>query len=158
MTESEQPASAADLRPTRVVAGLDGAGCSVVISRGVPSGLKNMHGVELAELWRFDEPAANATDGGDVDPDEWQLWPPAVGSMTWRLVRFTVADPTLHRTPTIDLVIVTEGEIDLMLEDGPTRLRVGDSAVIQGSLHGWRLVDEQPRTMVAVMVTVDDRN
>lgn len=143
------------LHPKRVVAGLDGEGRSVALSSGLPTGLKNMHGVELAELWCFDDTVTSPTDGGDIEPDSWQLWAPAVGAMTWRLVRFTEADPTLHRTPTIDLVIVTDGEIDLMLEDGPTRLGLGDSAVIQACLHGWRLVDEKPCTMVAVMVTAE---
>lgn len=115
----------------------------------------NLHGVEIAELWRFGAPARRATDGGDVNPDGWELWAPSVGAMTWRLVRFTAADPTLHRTPTIDLILVIEGEIDLMLEDGPTRLNAGDSAVIQGCMHGWRLVDEKPCTMVAMMITVN---
>ena len=144
------------LAPLRVVAGTDASGRAVVRSAGPPSCLKNMHGVELAELWRFDRPAAQASDGGDVAPDAWELWAPTAGAMTWRLVRFTTADPALHRTPTIDLVIVTEGQIDLMLEDGPVRLRVGDSAVIQGCMHGWQLVDDEPCTMVAVMVTIDD--
>ena len=157
LTDSQEPEPAVDLRPNRVVAGLDGGGRAVAVSRGVPTGLKNMHAVEIAELWRFEGPATKATDGGDVEPEGWQLWPPAIGSMTWRVVRFTAADPTLHRTPTIDLVHVTEGQIDLMLEDGPTRLRVGDSAVIQGCLHGWPLVDAQPCTMVAAMITVADQ-
>lgn len=143
------------LRPRRVVAGLDGEGRSGTLSSGPPTGLKNMHGVELAELWRFNSAVTSPTDGGDVEPDDWQLWAPAVGATTWRLVRFTEADPTLHCTPTIDLVIVTDGEIDLMLEDGATRLGVGDSAVIQACLHGWRLVDGKPCTMVAVMVTAE---
>ncbi len=55
----------------------DDSGRAVVLSRGVPSGLKNMHGVELAELWRLDGPARAPTDGGDVAPDGWQLWPSA---------------------------------------------------------------------------------
>ena len=114
----------------------------------------NFQGVEIAELWRFGAPATKPTDGGDVSPEGWQLWASSVGAMTWRLVRFTEADPTLHRTPTIDLVLVTEGQIDLVLEDGPTRLGVGDSAVIQGCLHGWQLVDGKPCTMVATMITV----
>ena len=152
---NEDAAASIGFTPSRVLAGEDGSGRAVVLSRGIPDALVNFQGVEIAELWRFGSPVTKATDGGDVNPEGWQLWASSVGAMTWRLVRFTEADPTLHRTPTIDLVLVTEGEIDLMLEDGPTRLRVGDSAVIQGCLHGWRLVDERPCTMVAMMITVD---
>jgi hypothetical protein len=143
------------LTPSRVVAGEDSSGRAVVLSRRTPDALVNFRGVEIAELWRFGAPATQATDGGDVDPAAWQLLSPPVGAMTWRVVRFTEADPTLHRTPTIDLVLVTEGQIDLVLEDGSTRLRVGDTAVIQGCMHGWRLVDDIPCTMVATMITVN---
>ena len=115
----------------------------------------DFQGVKIAELWRFGAPATKATDGGEVSPEGWQLWAPSVGAMTWRLVRFAEADPTLHRTPTIDLVLVTEGQIDLVLEDGLTRLGVGDSAVIQGCMHGWQLVEGKPCTMVAMMITVN---
>jgi len=143
------------LTATRVVAGEDRSGRAVVLSRGTPDALVNFQGVDIAELWRFAAPATKATDGGDVDPEGWELWAPSVGAMTWRLVRFTEADPTLHRTPTIDLILVTEGQIDLVLEDGTTRLGVGDSAVIQGCMHGWQLVDGSPCTIVAMMVTVN---
>ena len=138
-----------------MVAGDDGSGRAVVLSRGTPDALISFKGVEIAELWRFGAPAAKPTDGGEVDPEGWEMWAPSVGAMTWRVVRFTEADPTLHRTPTIDLILVTEGEIDLLLEDGPTRLRVGDSALIQACMHGWQLVDGAPCTMVAMMITVD---
>ena len=151
---NEQAGVSTGLTPSRVVAGVDSSGRSVVLSRGTPHALISFKGVEIAELWRFGAPAAKATDGGDVNPEGWEMWAPSVGAMTWRVVRFTEADPTLHRTPTIDLVVVTEGEIDLLLEDGPTRLAAGDSAVIQGCMHGWRLVDNKPCTMVAMMVTV----
>jgi hypothetical protein len=143
------------LAPIRVVAGEDESGRAVVLSRGTPTGLKNAHGVELAELWRFDRPAVQATDGGDVDPASWTLFAPTPGATTVRLVRFTQADPTLHRTSTIDLMMVIDGEIDLMLDDGATRLHTGDTAVLQGCMHGYRLVDGKPCTMVAVMITTE---
>jgi hypothetical protein len=148
-------AASIGLTPSRVIAGKDESGRAVALSRGTPDALLNFQGVDIAELWRFGGPATKATDGGDVDPEGWEMWAPSVGAMTWRVVRFTEADPTLHRTPTIDLVLVTEGQIDLMLEDGPTRLGVGDSAVIQGCLHGWQLVEGRPCTMVAMMITVN---
>jgi hypothetical protein len=152
---NENAATSNALNPSRVVAGEDRSGRAVALSRGAPDGLMNYRGVEIAELWRFGGPAAKPTDGGDVDPASWELWAPSVGALSWRVVRFTEADPTLHRTPTIDLVVVTEGQIDLMLEDGATRLGVGDSAVIQGCMHGWQLVDGKPCTMVATMITID---
>jgi mannose-6-phosphate isomerase-like protein (cupin superfamily) len=43
----------------------------------------------------------------------------------------------IHRTRTIDYVIVLEGEIDLLLDDGEVRLRAGDVVVQRGTNHAW---------------------
>ena len=45
--------------------------------------------------------------------------------------------PAIHRTRSIDYVIVLEGEIDLLLDDGEVRLRAGDVVVQQGTNHAW---------------------
>lgn len=136
----------------RTVTGVDAGGRAAVLSRFAPTCVKNMHGVEIAEPWRFGAPVRAATEGGDISPDDWELVPPK-GGLAWRLVRFTTSSPDLKSTPTIDLVVVTEGRVDLILETETIRLGVNDAAVIQECLHGWRLVDDAPCTMVALMVT-----
>ena len=154
MTEGTD--AAVSLRPTRVVAGLDENGTATVLSQATPGCLKNMHGVEIAELWRFDGPSPGATDGGDpACGDDWNLWAP-LGGAAWRLVKFTTSSPEIHATPTIDMVVVIEGQIELVLEDGPVLLGLHDAAVIQGCLHGWQLVDDEPCTLVALMITIPE--
>jgi mannose-6-phosphate isomerase-like protein (cupin superfamily) len=45
--------------------------------------------------------------------------------------------PHIHRTRTIDYVVVLEGEIHLMLDDAEVRLEAGDVVVQQGTHHAW---------------------
>ena len=45
--------------------------------------------------------------------------------------------PAIHRTRSLDYVIVLEGEITLLLDDGEVRLRAGDVVVQQGTNHAW---------------------
>lgn len=45
--------------------------------------------------------------------------------------------PAIHRTRTIDYVVVLEGEIDLLLDDGEVRLAAGDVVVQRGTNHAW---------------------
>jgi uncharacterized cupin superfamily protein len=45
--------------------------------------------------------------------------------------------PHLHRTRTIDYVVVLEGEIHLMLDESEVRLQAGDVVVQQGTNHAW---------------------
>ena len=63
--------------------------------------------------------------------------PPANGT------RFTVIDfppgnqPHMHRTETIDYVIVLEGEIDMDMDLSTVKLKAGDIMVQRGTNHAW---------------------
>ena len=46
-------------------------------------------------------------------------------------------DPAIHRTRSLDYVVVLEGEITLMLDDSETTLRAGDVVVQQATNHAW---------------------
>ena len=46
--------------------------------------------------------------------------------------------PEMHYTDTIDCHTIVAGSIDLILDDGPHHLDVGDAAVVAGVDHGWR--------------------
>src|SRR5262247_1743982 len=45
--------------------------------------------------------------------------------------------PAIHRTRSLDYVVVLEGEIDLLLDDGDVRMKAGDVVVQQGTNHAW---------------------
>lgn len=144
--------------PRRIVAGIGANGRAGVLSDSASRPLRDLGGVSLSELWRIPHPPRHATDGGDAPTEGWQLWGEAIGALAWRVCRFTVGNQALHRTPSIDLITVLEGEIDLLLEDGAVRLRTGDHVVIQACLHGWQLVDGAPCTIAALMITVEARS
>jgi quercetin dioxygenase-like cupin family protein len=63
--------------------------------------------------------------------------PPAHGS------RFAIIDfppdnpPHMHRTETIDYVIVLEGEIEMDMDDSTVKLKAGDVMVQRGTNHAW---------------------
>jgi quercetin dioxygenase-like cupin family protein len=44
---------------------------------------------------------------------------------------------SMHHTDTIDVNTVTEGSVDLVLDDGPHTLEAGDSVIVTGVDHGW---------------------
>ena len=45
--------------------------------------------------------------------------------------------PAIHRTRSLDYIIVLEGEIDLLLDDGEVRLAAGDVVVQRATNHAW---------------------
>ena len=67
-------------------------------------------------------------------------------------------DPAMHRTDTVDYLIVLDGEIWLELDDREeVRLRQHDVIVQNGTRHAWRNKSDQTATIAVVMVGGDRR-
>jgi len=80
--------------------------------------------------------------------------PPPAGGV---LVRFTEmrpgAESPMHRTETVDVGVVLEGETWLLLDDGSeTRVGPGDAVVQRGTNHAWANRSDQPVRMMFVMI------
>jgi mannose-6-phosphate isomerase-like protein (cupin superfamily) len=61
--------------------------------------------------------------------------------------------PAIHRTRSLDYVVVLEGEITLMLDDSETTLRAGDVVVQQATNHAW--INRGAATCRLAMVFID---
>jgi hypothetical protein len=61
--------------------------------------------------------------------------------------------PAIHRTRSVDYVVVLEGEIDLLLDDRDLTLRAGDVVVQQGTNHAW--INRGTATCRLAMVFID---
>lgn len=63
---------------------------------------------------------------------------------------------TLHRSISLDYIIVQKGSIVLTLEDGSrTRLHQGEFVVQQATMHGWDNETGEWARMLAVMLPVE---
>jgi quercetin dioxygenase-like cupin family protein len=57
--------------------------------------------------------------------------------------RFTINDippgntAVMHRTETLDYVLVLSGEIEMTLDDSTTKLKAGDVVIQRGTNHAW---------------------
>lgn len=66
--------------------------------------------------------------------------------------------PGFHRTPTLDFVLILQGELTLELDNGRKVLRAGDSAVLNGVRHRWSNTGKTAATLLAAQVgSHDDR-
>jgi mannose-6-phosphate isomerase-like protein (cupin superfamily) len=90
------------------------------------------------ESAQFD-PAAAAAEDAEVIPGLAELFDPD--------------DPGMHATPTVDYVVVLEGEVHLVMEGGEeTVVRQGDIVIQNGTRHAWRNLSEHPATLATVMI------
>lgn len=66
--------------------------------------------------------------------------------------------PGFHRTPSLDIIVVLEGEIALELDAGERQtLRRGDAAILNGVRHRWSNHHSADATILALVVGAKDR-
>ena len=60
----------------------------------------------------------------------------------------------MHKTPTVDYVIVLSGEIYAVMDQGETLLRAGETLVQRGTNHAWSNRSEAPCLVACILVSV----
>jgi quercetin dioxygenase-like cupin family protein len=125
----------------RVVTGHDARAVAKVIIDGAAGNAKYPSpGTVSTMIWCTDGAPADIAAGEGVEDMGARILgtaPPARGT------RFAVIDfppgnhPHMHRTETIDYVIVLEGRIDMDMDDSTVSLKAGDVMVQRGTNHAW---------------------
>ncbi len=168
----------------RVVTGHDGEGRSVFISDGAATSVKEMDsmpGLALTDLWRTSGAPADNSGNEDNADGPIILEPPPTGTI-FRIVEFPPDsawreradaadafasigaeharaddsdDPMMHKTATVDYLIVLKGEIWAILDEGETCLTAGDVMIQRGTVHSWSVRTDEPCLLVAVLVGAD---
>jgi mannose-6-phosphate isomerase-like protein (cupin superfamily) len=133
-------------RTRRVVTGHDHRGKSVVLSDTAPPQHHPMHGPEIGadfhEIWSeaASVPVLTATPAREPNERPFTIMP-ATGHLLRILDVYPLKDggkrTVMHRTRTLDYVVVIEGELVLILDDSEVTLAVGDVVVQRGTDHAW---------------------
>lgn len=166
----------------RLVTGHDDAGRAVFVSDGVPPlTVGALTGPAVSELLWFEKLPVDPCDGGEPAPEHLGGFP-VDGAIACRIIRLpgnprlsgaapeTLTDqtwlrmpgddpdkPGMHKSETLDLMVVLDGRIVLGLDDGEAGLGPGDCVIQRGTLHRWRVVGEQPCTYLSVLISPDPK-
>lgn len=164
----------------RIVTSHDEDGKSTFIFDGNAGSVKEMEsmpGLVLTDLWQTSGAPADNTGNDDTVDRPVVLEPPKNGTI-FRIVEFPpdevwrsgadtdkafesigaghatqhADDPMMHKTSTVDYLIVLKGEIWAILEDGETLLKQGDVMVQRGTVHSWSVRTKEPCLLAAVLV------
>lgn len=165
----------------RIVTGHRADGSSTVLIDGpAPNLARREAGNASTLLWVTDESPADISGAADRAARKIGVPPPVRGTI-FRIAEFPpgvggdVRDneallrdfgigpdvargqpprhPAIHRTRSVDYVVVLEGEIWLLLDDREVQLRTGDAVVQQGTNHAW--INRGTATCRLAMVFVD---
>ena len=64
----------------------------------------------------------------------------------------TSRTPGMHKTSSLDYVVVLRGEVALVLDEGEVGLQPGDLVVQRGTNHDWVVRGEEPALLAVVML------
>jgi len=132
--------------PRRVVTGHDANGKSVVLSDGTPPQHHPMRGREVGadfyEMWNTTQlvPQLTSVEGREPSERDFTIMPVA-GHLLRIIDIYPPKDggkrTVMHRTRTLDYVVVIEGEVVLVLDDSEVTLKKGDVVIQRGTDHAW---------------------
>ena len=170
-----------DGRCRRVVTGHDAQGRSVILMDGEsPHSFvaEKSGGLRLTELWETASSPADNSGGADAAEHERRIEPRGGGTV-FRVIEYPpdsvrlktiepeayfsgvgaqAADaahrrhPGMHKTDTVDYVIVLSGEIVAVMDEGEVLLRAGDCLVQRGTRHAWSNRTQEPCVIAFVLV------
>ena len=164
----------------RIITGQNEEGKSIVTYDGPTLVFNN-----LSEMWVTDRSPADNKHKNDTTKRKVRLEPPSKGSIfrffqvspedTSRSIKDlekeaeagfaeidashcrpdTSRNPRMHKTKTVDYIILLEGEVTLLLDEDMVDLKPFDVVVQRGTNHAWINKNSKPALLVAVMIDAE---
>ena len=164
--------------PRRIVTGHDAERKSVIVIDGPPT--------PFGAYWLTDSTPVDNTKSGDAGQQVRKLEPPLAGSIfrfaaippedpnvapeereRQAAKLFAQMDaahcradtgrhPGMHKTRTIDYVVLLSGEVTLLLDKGEGDLKPFDVVVQRGTSHAWVNKGKEPALIAAVLIDAKD--
>ena len=169
----------------RIVTGHNGNGKSIVTIDGPPARSIGEDVGGLFELWNTDGNEVISTDVIDRADDEIILSPPGGGTkfryfqinplpegVPEDILQEMAADafekvgaahhrvdtskhPAMHKTETVDYIILLKGNVTLILDEEQVDIKPFDVVVQRGTNHAWVNNGTEPALLIAVLIDSD---
>jgi quercetin dioxygenase-like cupin family protein len=140
----------------RVITGHDGKNVAKVILEGRAANTKTpREGVASTLMWCSDAMPADISIGEKVEDMGARILgtaPPENGSRFIVMEFAAGVESEMHRTETIDYIVMLDGEIDMDMDDSTVKLRAGDIMVQRGTNHAWVNRSKAPARMAIVLL------
>ena len=169
----------------RIVTGHNSSGKSIISIDGPPARSIGEDVGGLFEIWNTDGNLIDTTDLVDRADIDIILSPPESGSkfryfqinptpegVPMDIMQEIAADafkrigaahhridtskhPAMHKTNTIDYIILLKGDVTLILDEEEVRLEPHDVVVQRGTNHAWVNNGDEPALLIAVLIDSD---
>ena len=144
------------LRVRRVITGHDASGKAIVkideVSKNLSSGRP---GATACNVWTTDGFPVN--NDGAADDGLRKVGTTLANGTVFRIIDFAPGVARrMHRTDSIDYIVVISGEIDMELDDSTVHLSAGDVMVQRGTIHNW--VNRGTESCILAVVLIDAKS
>ena len=169
----------------RIITGHNQEGKSVISIDGPPARSIGEDVGGLFEIWNTDGLPVDIRDSHDRADSEIILSPPPNGTkfryfqinptpegVPWEILQDAAAEaferigaahhridtskhPAMHKTETIDYIILLKGDISLLLDEEEVRLQPFDTVVQRGTNHAWVNHGKEPALLIAVLIDTE---
>ena len=166
----------------RIITGHNVDGKSIITIDGPPACSIGEDVGGLFEIWNTDGKSIDAKDTVDRADSEIILSPPVNGTkfryfqinptpdgVPWEVLQDAAASafeqigaahhridtskhPAMHKTETIDYIILLKGDVSLLLDEEEVRLQPFDTVVQRGTNHAWVNHGKGPALLIAVLI------
>jgi quercetin dioxygenase-like cupin family protein len=141
----------------RVVTGHDDQGNAVVkIDEVVSHWRDGRPGAKVCNVWTTDTAPANNSGDADGGKREGKFTMINNGSV-FRILEFKPGlEARMHRTDSIDYIVVMSGEIDMELDNGvEVHIKAGDVMVQRGTVHNWINRGTESCVLAVILIHAD---
>ena len=169
----------------RIITGRNSEGKSIITLDGPPARTIGEDVGGLFEIWNTDGGLIDTTDSIDRADTDIVLSPPENGSkfryfqinptpegVPMEIMQEIAADafekigaahhridtskhPAMHKTDTIDYIILLKGDVTLILDEEEVTLEPHDVVVQRGTNHAWVNNGDEPALLIAVLIDSD---
>ena len=169
----------------RIITGHNSEGKSIITLDGTPARTIGEDVGGLFEIWNTDGNLIDTTDSIDRADTDIVLSPPENGSkfryfqinptpegVPMEMMQEIAADafekigaahhrvdtskhPAMHKTDTIDYIILLKGDVTLILDEEEVTLEPHDVVVQRGTNHAWVNNGDEPALLIAVLIDSD---
>jgi quercetin dioxygenase-like cupin family protein len=143
----------------RILTGHDAQGRSLVADDGLIESTrgKMQSEIQIANLW-IHESLPPLLDGPDPAQKPFPMLP-SNGGAVFRVLELAPGTvPHMHKTETIDYVVVLAGAVTMLLDDGvELTMKPHDTMIQRATVHGWANRGSEPCRFATVVIDASGR-
>ncbi|MDH6252729.1 quercetin dioxygenase-like cupin family protein [Chryseobacterium sp. H1D6B] len=152
--------------PRRIVTGIQNGKSAVIEDSEVQNTVEHLPGLIISDIWNTQNiPASLGMES--LIPNTGFPQTPKNGTYFRYVsippdkdlgVEFKPGEPhpMMHKTKTLDYIIILSGELHLIMEEGETLLKPGDIVIQRGTNHAWSNRSDQPCIQLAVLIDAEE--